>query len=405
MKHQIIHSENRTNINTPDMSEKYEQRGVSASKDDVHNAIRSVDKGLFPNAFCKVTPDILSGDKEFCNIVHADGAGTKSSLAYLYWKETGNTDVWKGIARDAIVMNTDDLLCAGVTDNILISSTIGRNKNKIPGEVLKALIEGTESFLQMLREHHINIHSAGGETADLGDLIRTIVVDSTASARVKRNEIIENKIEPGQVILGLSSYGQATYEKEYNSGIGSNGLTSARHDIFAHIYKDLYPESYDPDLNEAHVYQGKYQLTDHLQNIDIDMGRLVLSPTRTYMPVIKQIFKQYKSDIKGMIHCSGGGQTKVLNFIEKGHIVKDNMLPLPPLFPAIQEASGTSWKEMYKVFNMGHRLEIYTDEATAKGIMAIARSFHIDAAIIGRVEESQDKQLTIVSPYGTFNYV
>ena len=381
------------------------QRGVSASKEDVHNAIKNLDKGLFPTAFCKVVSDFMGNDDTFCNIMHADGAGTKSSLAYMYWKETGDLSVWKGIAQDAIIMNIDDLLCVGATDNILLSSTIGRNKNLIPGEVIAELINGTEEVLQMLRDNGMNIISTGGETADLGDLVRTVVVDSTVIARMKRDKVITNeKIKPGQVIVGLSSYGQASYETEYNGGVGSNGLTSARHDVFKKQLSEKYPESYDHSVPKDLVYSGGYGLTDSVTNSPLDAGKLVLSPTRTYAPVMVEIFKKFRNQIGGLIHCSGGAQTKVLHFVNNVHIIKDNLFELPPLFKMIQEESGTSWKEMYKVFNMGHRMEIYIDEEFAEEIISISRSFNIDAQIIGRLEYAEKKQLTISSEFGEFTY-
>lgn len=380
------------------------QRGVSASKEDVHAAICNLDKGIFPNAFCKVIPDILGGDDEFCNVMHADGAGTKSSLAYMYWKETGDIDVWKGIAQDAIVMNLDDLLCVGVTDNILVSSTIGRNKNLIPGSVIAAIINGTEEFLENMRNMGVNILLTGGETADVGDLVRTIIVDSTVTARIRRNQIIENNIQPGDVIVGLSSSGQATYENGYNGGMGSNGLTSARHDVFGKILAANYPESFDSLVPEELVYSGNMSLTQPSTVEGIDVGKLVLSPTRTYAPVIKSIFSSYRNEINGLVHCSGGAQTKVLHFIDDLHVIKNNMFPVPPLFELIQSQSGTNWEEMYKVFNMGHRMELYVPEAISDDIMKISRSFNIDAQIIGHVEAHESKQLTITSPYGTFDY-
>jgi phosphoribosylformylglycinamidine cyclo-ligase len=384
---------------------RYDMRGVSASKEDVHNAIRMVDKGLYPKAFCKIIPDILGGDSEYCNIMHADGAGTKSSLAYIYWKETGDLSVWKGIAQDALIMNIDDLLCVGATENILVSSTIGRNKNLIPGEVIAAIINGTEEILNELRDLGITIFSTGGETADIGDLVRTIIVDSTVVARMKRSEVISNHtISDGDVIVGLSSSGKAVYEKEYNGGMGSNGLTSARHDVFDNYLAKKYPESFDPLIPENLSYSGSYKLTDMIQDLGIDAGKLVLSPTRTYAPVIRKILKKYRKDIKGMIHCSGGAQTKVLHFVDKLHIIKDNMFPVPPLFKIIKEESGTSWPEMYKVFNMGHRFEIYTTPEIAEKIIAVSQSFSIDAQIIGRVQNSDNKKLTIKSEFGEFFY-
>lgn len=387
------------------MSDRYMQRGVSASKEDVHNAIKNLDKGLFPKAFCKVVPDFTGGDKNYCNIMHADGAGTKSSLAYMYWKETGDLSVWRGIAQDAIIMNIDDLLCVGATENILLSSTIGRNKNLIPGEVISALINGTEEVLQMLRDNGLNIISTGGETADLGDLVRTVVVDSTVIARMRREDVITNeKIKPGQVIVGLASYGQTTYESEYNGGMGSNGLTSARHDVFDNSLAAKYPESFDPSVPDSLIYAGSKKLTDSVDGSPLDAGKLVLSPTRTYAPVIIEILKELRQQIGGMIHCSGGAQTKVLHFIDQLHVIKDNLLPIPPLFQMIQEESGTDWKEMYKVFNMGHRMEIYIDEAHAQTIIDIARSFNIEAQIVGRVEASEQSQVTIRSGQETFTY-
>lgn len=387
---------------------KYNQRGVSASKEDVHNAIKNLDKGLFPNAFCKIIPDHLSGDDEYCLVMHADGAGTKSSLAYMYWKETGDMSVWKGIAQDAIVMNTDDLLCVGATDNILLSSTIGRNKNLIPGEVISALINGTEEVLNDMRELGVGIRSTGGETADVGDLVRTLIVDSTVVARMKRSDVIANdKIQPGDVIVGLASYGKASYEKEYNGGMGSNGLTSARHDVFANELAKKYPESYDPQVPAALVYSGKMKLTDEVEiggGEKMTAGKLVLSPTRTYAPVIAKILEKHRSEIHGLVHCSGGAQTKVLHFVKEHHIIKDNLFPVPPLFRLIHEQSGTSWSEMYTVFNMGHRMELYVPAAIAESIIAISKSFDIDAQIVGRVEESKEKKVTIKSEFGEFVY-
>lgn len=389
---------------------KYNQRGVSAGKEDVHNAIKNIDKGLFPNAFCKIIPDILGGDNDWCNIMHADGAGTKSSLAYIYWKETGDLSVWKGIAQDAIVMNLDDLLCVGATDNILLSSTIGRNKNLIPGDVLAEIINGTEEILSDLRTLGVGIYSTGGETADVGDLVRTIIVDSTVTCRMKREDVISNdKISAGDVIIGLSSYGQATYETEYNGGMGSNGLTSARHDVFHKYIAEKYPESYDPAVPYELVFAGHKNLTDQIKidtvnSKSITAGKLVLSPTRTYAPVIQQILKQYRKKIHGMIHCSGGAQTKIMHFIDNLHIIKDNLFPIPPLFKLIQEESETDWKEMYKVFNMGHRMEIYVEEKLAQEIIEISQSFNIDAKIIGRVEASAVKKVTIRSEAGEFIY-
>lgn len=387
------------------MSDRYMQRGVSASKEDVHNAIKNLDKGIFPKAFCKVVPDFMGNDDAFCNIMHADGAGTKSSLAYMYWKETGDLSVWKGIAQDAIIMNIDDLLCVGATDNILLSSTIGRNKNLIPGEVISALINGTEEVLQMLRDNGLNIISTGGETADLGDLVRTVVVDSTVIARMRREDVITNeKIKPGQVIVGLASYGQSTYEDEYNGGMGSNGLTSARHDVFDNYLADRFPESFDPSVPDNLIYSGSKKLTDPVDGSPIDAGKLVLSPTRTYAPVVIEILKDLRNEIGGIIHCSGGAQTKVLHFVENLHIIKDNLLPIPPLFKMIKEESGTEWKEMYKVFNMGHRMEFYIDEKHAQSIIDISKSFGIEAQIIGRVEACQDTSLTIENDLGKLHY-
>lgn len=386
-------------------NQRYDLRGVSASKEDVHNAIKNVDKGLYPKAFCKIIPDILGGDPEYCNIMHADGAGTKSSLAYLYWKETGDMSVWKGIAQDALIMNIDDLLCVGATDNILLSSTIGRNKLLIPGEVISAIINGTEELLQELRELGVNIISTGGETADVGDLVRTIIVDSTVTCRMKRSDVINNaNIQGGDVIVGLSSSGKATYEKEYNGGMGSNGLTSARHDVFAKYLAEKYPESYDKNVPDELIYSGNTKLTDKVEGVEIDAGKLVLSPTRTYAPVIKKLLDAMRDKIHGMVHCSGGAQTKILHFVENKHIIKDNLFPTPPLFKLIQEQSGTDWKEMYKVFNMGHRMEIYLAPEDAEKVIEIANSFGIEAQIVGRVEDAEGKHLTINSEYGTFEY-
>lgn len=386
-------------------NQRYDLRGVSASKEDVHNAIKNVDKGLFPKAFCKIIPDILGGDPEYCNIMHADGAGTKSSLAYLYWKETGDMSVWKGIAQDALIMNIDDLLCVGATDNILLSSTIGRNKLLIPGEVISAIINGTEELLQELRKLGVNIISTGGETADVGDLVRTIIVDSTVTCRMKRSDVVNNaNIQGGDVIVGLSSFGKAVYEKEYNGGMGSNGLTSARHDVFAKYLAKKYPESYDKNVPEELVYSGNISLTDSVKGVEIDAGKLVLSPTRTYAPVIKKILDTMRDKIHGMVHCSGGAQTKILHFIDKKHVIKDNLFPTPPLFKLIQEQSKTDWKEMYKVFNMGHRMEIYLSPENADKVIEISKSFGIDAQIVGRVKDSEENKLTIVSEYGTFEY-
>ncbi len=389
-----------------DISKRYAQRGVSASKEDVHNAIKNVDKGLFPLAFCKIVPDHLTADDDYCLIMHADGAGTKSSLAYMYWKETGDLSVWKGIAQDALIMNVDDLLCVGAVDKIMLSSTIGRNKNLIPGEVISAIINGTEELINDLEKFGVSIHSTGGETADVGDLVRTIIVDSTVTARMKRADVINNaNIISGDVIVGLSSFGQATYETEYNGGMGSNGLTSARHDVFSKELSSKYPESYDQAIPEDLVYSGSKKLTDSVANSPIDAGKLVLSPTRTYAPIIKEILAKYTSnEIHGMVHCSGGAQTKILHFIESLHIVKDNMFPVPPLFKLIQEESGTDWKEMYQVFNMGHRMEIYVPKEIAQDIIAISKSFNVDAQIIGRVEDSEEKRLTISSEFGEFFY-
>jgi phosphoribosylformylglycinamidine cyclo-ligase len=388
--------------------QRYDQRGVSASKDDVHNAIKNIDKGIFPKAFCKIVPDILTNDPEYCNIMHADGAGTKSSLAYTYWKETGDISVWRGIAQDAIIMNLDDLLCVGAVDNILLSSTIGRNKNLIPGEVIAAIINGTEEILAELRDAGIGIYSTGGETADLGDLVRTIIVDSTVTCRMKREDVISNhRIQPGDVIVGLASYGQATYEKEYNGGMGSNGLTSARHDVFNKTIADKFPESFDPAVPYDLVFSGSKKLTDEIEignGETITAGKLVLSATRTYAPIIKTILDSYRSQINGMVHCSGGAQTKVLHFVDNLHIVKDNLFPIPPLFKLIQEESNTSWQEMYKVFNMGHRMELYLPEEIADDIIKISESFGVPAQIVGRVEAADKKQVTVSSPYGEFIY-
>ncbi|WP_298472840.1 AIR synthase related protein [uncultured Maribacter sp.] len=387
-------------------SERYNQRGVSASKEDVHNAIKNIDKGLFPKAFCKIVPDYLTNDEEYCLVMHADGAGTKSSLAYMYWKETGDVSVWKGIAQDALIMNIDDLICVGATDNIMLSSTIGRNKNLIPGEVLSAIINGTEEIISDLREHGITIHSTGGETADVGDLVRTIIVDSTVTARVKRSNVIDNaNIKAGDVIVGFASYGQATYESEYNGGMGSNGLTSARHDVFSKYLAAKYPESFDASVPEDLVYSGNVKLTDGVKDSPIDAGKLVLSPTRTYAPIVKRILEKYSSDdIHGMIHCSGGAQTKILHFVDNLHIVKNNMMVVPPLFKLIQEQSNTDWKEMYQVFNCGHRLEAYVNSDVAEDLIKIAQEFNVDAQIIGKVEEFSSKKLTIQSEFGTFVY-
>ncbi len=388
------------------MSNRYNLRGVSATKDEVHKAIANVDKGLFPKAFCKIVPDYLTNDSEYCLVMHADGAGTKSALAYMYWKETGDLSVWKGIAQDALIMNIDDLICVGATDNILLSSTIGRNKKKIPGEVIGALINGTEELLEELKEFGITIHSTGGETADVGDLVRTIIVDSTVTARIKRKDVIDNtRIQAGDVIVGLASFGQATYEKEYNGGMGSNGLTSARHDVFSKYLAKKYPESFDADVPNELVYSGSKKLTDRLEKIPSDIGKLVLSPTRTYAPIIKKILEKFTpQQIHGMIHCSGGAQTKILHFIENLHIIKDTLFDIPPLFSLIQQESGTSWKEMYQVFNMGHRMELYVPESIAEEIIKISKSFNVDAQIVGRVEADTSKKLTIKSDKGTFKY-
>ncbi|EWH12691.1 phosphoribosylformylglycinamidine cyclo-ligase [Cellulophaga geojensis KL-A] len=387
-------------------SERYNQRGVSASKEDVHNAIKNIDKGLFPKAFCKIVPDYLTGDNDYCLVMHADGAGTKSSLAYMYWKETGDISVWKGIAQDALIMNIDDLICVGATDNIMLSSTIGRNKNLIPGEVLSAIINGTEELITDLKEHGIVIHSTGGETADVGDLVRTIIVDSTVTARLNKKDVIDNaNIKDGDVIVGLESFGQATYETEYNGGMGSNGLTSARHDVFSKYLAKKYPESFDAAVPEDLVYSGAVKLTDKIENSPIDAGKLVLSPTRTYAPIIKKILEKYNAtDIHGMVHCSGGAQTKILHFVDNLHIVKDNLFPVPPLFKLIQEQSKTDWKEMYQVFNCGHRMELYVNPAVAEDLIAISKSFGVAAKIVGKVEASATKKLTITSEYGTFEY-
>lgn len=395
------------------VSKRYAQRGVSASKEDVHNAIKNIDKGLFPRAFCKIVPDYLTGDNDFCLIMHADGAGTKSSLAYMYWKETADLSVWKGIAQDALIMNIDDLLCVGATDNIMLSSTIGRNKNLIPGEVISAIINGTEELIEDLSKFGVTIHSTGGETADVGDLVRTIIVDSTVTARMKRSDVIDNaNIKAGDVIVGLASFGQSTYETEYNGGMGSNGLTSARHDVFEKFLAEKYPESYDAQVPEELVYSGKIKLTDKVNGSPLDAGKLVLSPTRTYAPIIKSILNKVNSNqIHGMVHCSGGAQTKILHFIDELHVIKDTMFPIPPLFKLIQEQSNTNWKEMYQVFNCGHRMEMYVSAEIAQEIIDISKSFNVDAQIIGRVEsldnensQGKSKKLTIKSPYGTFEY-
>ncbi len=385
--------------------QRYNQRGVSASKEDVHNAIKNIDKGIFPKAFCKIIPDILGGDAEYCNIMHADGAGTKSSLAYMYWKETGDLSVWKGIAQDALIMNIDDLLCVGATDNILLSSTIGRNKMLIPGEVISAIIQGTNDLCEELSSLGVNIYPTGGETADVGDLVRTIIVDSTVTCRMKKSDVISNdNIQDGDVIVGLSSYGQATYEKEYNGGMGSNGLTSARHDVFANYLATKYPESYDSSIPSNLVYSGNMKLTDMIEGLGIDAGKLVLSPTRTYAPVIKQILDKLRQVIHGMVHCSGGAQTKVLHFVDKVKITKNNLFSVPPLFKLIQEQSGTDWKEMYKIFNMGHRMEIYLPSEYAEAVIDISKSFGIDAQIVGYVEKSEKTELLIDSEFGRFEY-
>lgn len=387
------------------MSDRYMMRGVSAAKEDVHNAIRNIDKGLYPKAFCKIIPDILGGDPEWCNIMHADGAGTKSSLAYAYWKRTSDLSVWKGIAQDALIMNIDDLLCVGATDNILVSSTIGRNKRLIPGEVIAAIINGTEDLLASLRDMGIGIYSTGGETADVGDLVRTIIVDSTVTCRMRRDRVVDNAaIRPGDVIVGLASFGQATYEDSYNGGMGSNGLTSARHDVFGASVRTQYPETYDNEIPDDLAYSGSMDLTDNVNGVPVDAGHLVLSPTRTYAPVIKKILEEMRPDIHGMVHCTGGAQTKVMHFVEGVHVIKDNLFPTPPLFALIQRESGTDWKEMYKVFNMGHRMEIYLSPEHADRVMEISRSFNIEAKIVGRVEESATNRLTISGQLGTFEY-
>ncbi|MEZ5005686.1 MAG: AIR synthase-related protein [Bacteroides graminisolvens] len=386
-------------------NQRYMQRGVSASKEDVHNAIKNIDKGIFPQAFCKIIPDILGGDPDYCNIMHADGAGTKSSLAYLYWKETGDLSVWKGIAQDALIMNIDDLLCVGAVDNILVSSTIGRNKLLIPGEVISAIINGTDELLAELREMGVGVYATGGETADVGDLVRTIIVDSTVTCRMKRSDVIDNaQIRPGDVIVGLASYGQATYEKEYNGGMGSNGLTSARHDVFAKYLAQKYPESFDAGVPDELIYSGGLRLTDEVSGSPLNAGKLVLSPTRTYAPVVKQLLDQLRSKIHGLVHCSGGAQTKILHFVNDVRVIKDNLFPVPPLFKTIQEQSGTDWAEMYKVFNMGHRLEVYLSPEDAETVIDISKSFRIDAQIVGRVEESDKKELIIRSEFGEFRY-
>ena len=385
--------------------QRYMQRGVSASKEDVHNAIRHIDKGIFPKAFCKIIPDILGGDPEYCNIMHADGAGTKSSLAYLYWKETGDLSVWKGIAQDALIMNIDDLLCVGAIDNILVSSTIGRNKMLIPGEVVSAIINGTDELLDELRDMGVGVYATGGETADVGDLVRTIIVDSTVTCRMRRSDVIDNaRIRPGDVIVGLASFGQATYEKEYNGGMGSNGLTSARHDVFARYLAEKYPESYDEAVPRELVYSGGMTLTDTIDGVPLDAGKLVLSPTRTYAPVVKKLLDTMRGGIHGMVHCSGGAQTKILHFVDQVRVVKNNLFPVPPLFRIIQEQSGTDWAEMYKVFNMGHRLEIYLAPERADEVIAVSKSFGVDAQVIGCVEPGEKKELIIRSEFGEFTY-
>lgn len=389
-----------------DISKRYAQRGVSASKEDVHNAIKNIDKGLFPQAFCKIVPDYLTNDEEYCLIMHADGAGTKSSLAYMYWKETGDLSVWKGIAQDALIMNIDDLLCVGASDHIMLSSTIGRNKNLIPGEVISAIINGSEELISELKSFGVTIHSTGGETADVGDLVRTIIVDSTVTARMKRSDVIDNaNIQVGDVIVGLSSSGQASYEREYNGGMGSNGLTSARHDVFHKYLAEKFPESFDASVPEELVYSGSVKLTDAVEGSPLDAGKLVLSPTRTYAPIIKKILSKYNAeDIHGMVHCSGGAQTKILHFINNLHIIKDNLFPIPPLFKLIQEQSNTSWKEMYQVFNCGHRMELYVPPSIAEDLISISQSFNVEAQIVGRVENAAKKQLTIKSEFGEFKY-
>lgn len=385
--------------------QRYNLRGVSASKEDVHNAIKNIDKGIFPKAFCKIIPDILGGDPDYCNIMHADGAGTKSSLAYMYWRETGDLSVWRGIAQDALIMNIDDLLCVGATDNILVSSTIGRNKLLVPGEVISAIINGTEELLAELRALGVNAYSTGGETADVGDLVRTIIVDSTVTCRMKRKDVVSNEhIRPGDVIVGLSSYGKASYEKEYNGGMGSNGLTSARHDVFAKYLAAKYPESYDNAVPEELVYSGKLKLTDQIAELGIDAGKLVLSPTRTYAPVIKKLLDEMRPRVHGMVHCSGGAQTKVMHFVENMRVIKNNLFPVPPLFSIIQEQSGTDWHEMYKVFNMGHRMEVYVDAEDAQRVIDISRSFDIDARIIGYTQAADHNELIIESDKGRFEY-
>ena len=393
-------------MSSDNSTNRYAQRGVSAQKEDVHNAIKNIDKGLFPKAFCKIVPDYLTNDDEYCLIMHADGAGTKSSLAYLYWKETGDLSVWKGIAQDALIMNIDDLLCVGATDNIMLSSTIGRNKNLVPGEVISAIINGTEELIDDLKTFGVTIHSTGGETADVGDVVRTIIVDSTVTARMKRSDVIDNaNIKAGDVIVGLESFGQATYEKEYNGGMGSNGLTSARHDVFAHYLAEKYPESFDPSVPKELIYSGAKKLTDEVEGSPINAGKLVLSATRTYAPIIKEILAKFNAtDVHGMVHCSGGAQTKILHFVDNVHVIKDNLFDVPPLFKLIQEQSQTGWKEMYQVFNCGHRMELYVNPEIAEEIIAISKSFNVNAQIVGRVEASDSKKLTIQSNYGTFEY-
>ncbi len=389
----------------PQSGQRYDLRGVSASKEDVHNAIKNIDKGLYPKAFCKIIPDYLGNDPEYCNIMHADGAGTKSSLAYVYWRETGDLSVWKGIAQDALIMNVDDLICVGATDNILLSSTIGRNKNRIPSEVISAIINGTSELVAELREMGVNIYETGGETADVGDLVRTIIVDSTVTCRMKRSDVIDNaNIQAGDVIVGLSSSGQATYEKEYNGGMGSNGLTSARHDVFSNYLAEKYPESYNPEIPQELAYSGKMKLTDEIEGLGIDAGKLVLSPTRTYAPIVKKMLETLRPHIHGMVHCSGGAQTKILHFIDNLKVVKNNLFPIPPLFKLIHEQSGTDWKEMYKVFNMGHRLEVYLPKEYAQEVINISKSFGIDAQIVGYCEASDKKELVIESEFGRFEY-
>ncbi len=393
-------------MSSDNSTNRYAQRGVSAQKEDVHNAIKNIDKGLFPKAFCKIVPDYLTNDEDYCLIMHADGAGTKSSLAYLYWKETGDLSVWKGIAQDALIMNIDDLLCVGATDNIMLSSTIGRNKNLVPGEVISAIINGTEELINELKKFGVTIHSTGGETADVGDVVRTIIVDSTVMARMKRSDVIDNaNIKPGDVIVGLESFGQATYESEYNGGMGSNGLTSARHDVFAHYLAENYPESFDPSVPKDLIYSGAKKLTDEVEGSPINAGKLVLSATKTYAPIIKEILAKYNAnDVHGMVHCSGGAQTKILHFVDNVHVIKDNLFDVPPLFKLIQEQSQTGWKEMYQVFNCGHRMELYVKPEIAEETIAISKSFNVNAQIVGRVEASTSKKLTIQSNYGTFEY-